>query len=314
MKDSYSREINYLRISLTDKCNLRCVYCIEEDTMFEDDYINNILSFEDYKFIIKNAREIGITKIKFTGGEPLLYPRISELIHYAKYECNIEEISITTNGQNFCEKALELKQSGLDRVNISIDSLREYRYNAITRGGSLNYVLNTLNTCLRLKMEVKVNVILIKDFNDDEIYDFMQLAKNFNIDVRFIELTPIGVEKRLYDISYINVKETVESMGTIESIEYDYNSPARNYIFKNCKGRIGIIAPISCCFCNDCNKIKLTCDGNIQTCIVGNEETDIKEYLHKPIMFKETMKDIIKNKTRFNDLSEDYNSLSKIGG
>lgn len=297
MKDSYSREINYLRISLTDKCNLRCVYCMEEDLKFKEDYINDVLSFEDYKFIIKNASELGIKKIKFTGGEPLLYPKLSELIYFAKNDCNIEEISITTNGHGFCEKALELKRSGLDRVNISINSLREYRYSAITRGGRLNEVLNTLNTCLRLKLEVKINVILINEFNNDEIHDFMQLAKNFNIDVRFIELMPQGMSKKLYETSYISVKETVESMGEIEYIEYDYNSPARNYIFKNCKGRIGIIAPLSNCFCNNCNKISLTHDGNIKSCILGSE-IDIKEYINKPIMFKETIKDIIKNKQK----------------
>lgn len=125
MKDSYLMGINYARISLTDKCNLRCVYCMDEDEKLEEDSINNILSFDDYKFIIKNFADLGITKIKFDGGEPLLYERLSELIYYAKYTCNIEDISITTNGHNFCERALELKESGLDRVNISIDSLKE---------------------------------------------------------------------------------------------------------------------------------------------------------------------------------------------
>lgn len=319
MKDGYSREINYLRISLTDKCNLKCVYCVAEEEKFEEECINDILSFDDYKFLIANMAELGIKKIKFTGGEPLLYPYLSELISYAKNECNIEDVSISTNGQNFCERALELKESGLDRINLSIDSLREYRYKAVTRGGSLNQVLNTLNTCLRLKMKVKINCVVIKDFNDDEIYDFMQLAKNYNIDVRFIELTPVGESKFLYQNNYVNVKHMVENMGQIEHIEYDYNSPARYYVFKNCKGRIGIIAPISNCFCNDCNRIRITYDGFINLCLHGKEEIDIKPFLQKPILFKESIKDIISIKPKSHKLiedniSENIRNLNQIGG
>ena len=304
MKDSYSREINYLRISLTDKCNLRCVYCMDEDEKFQDDYINDVLSFDDYKFIIKNCAELGINKIKFTGGEPLLYPRLSELIYFAKYECNIEDVSITTNGQNFCEKALELRESGLDRVNLSIDSLREYRYKAVTRGGSLNEVLKAFNTCLRLKIPVKINCVLIDDFNNDEVYDFIQLAKNFPVDVRFVELTPsgLGFAKELYDTNYINVKSLIENIEGIESIEYDYKSPAKYYIMKNLKGRVGIIAPISNCFCHDCNKIIITDDGYIRLCFYGNEDIDIKQFLYKPIMFKEVIKEIILEKPRTHSL------------
>lgn len=298
MKDSYSREINYLRISLTDKCNLRCVYCMDEEKRFEEEYVNDVLNVDDFKFLIKNMAELGIKKIKFTGGEPLLYPHLCELIHYAKYECNIQEISITTNGQHFCEKALDLKNAGLDRVNLKIDSLREFRYKAVTRGGSLGEVLNALNTCIRLKMQVRINCVVIDDFNYDEIYDFKQISKNFNIDVRFIELTPYGLEKNLYESSYVNVKNMVEEMGEIEHIEYDYNSPARYYVFKNTKGRIGIIAPISNCFCNDCNKITLTSDGCIKLCIYDENKIDVKQYIHKTILFKEIIKDIIEGKPK----------------
>ena len=125
MKDSYSRKINYLRISLTDKCDLRCVYCREEDDRVEEEHVSDILSIDDYKFIIRSFKELGINKIKFVGGEPLLYPYLTDLIYFAKHECDLEDISITTNGQHFSEKALDLKNSGLDRVNLSIDSLKE---------------------------------------------------------------------------------------------------------------------------------------------------------------------------------------------
>ena len=296
MKDSYLKEVNYLRISLTDKCNLRCVYCKDEDEIAKEESVNNILSFEDYKFIIKNFKELGVNKIKFVGGEPTLYPYLKELIHFAKYECNIEDISITTNGQHFSEKALELKNSGLDRVNLSIDSLKEYKYNAVTRGGSLTEVLSALNTCIRLKLPVKINCVLIDEFNTDEIYDFIRLAKYHNVDVRFVELTPWHGNKRLYDLSYVNVKKLIENLDGINILGFEEESNARYYKIENLKGRVGIIAPISDCFCNKCNKMMITHEGCIKLCIYSDEEIYLRKFLHKPIIFKEIIKELLKEK------------------
>ena len=160
------------------------------------------------------------------------------------------------------------------------------------------FLLITLHNMNYAQMQVRINCVVIDDFNYDEIYDFKQISKNFNIDVRFIELTPYGLEKNLYESSYVNVKNMVEEMGEIEHIEYDYNSPARYYVFKNTKGRIGIIAPISNCFCNDCNKITLTSDGCIKLCIYDENKFDVKQYMHKPILFKEIIKDIIEGKPK----------------
>lgn len=298
MKDSYSRKINYLRISLTDKCDLRCVYCREEDDRVEEEHVSDILSFDDYKFIIRSFKELGINKIKFVGGEPLLYPYLTDLIYFAKHECDIEDISITTNGQHFSEKALDLKNSGLDRVNLSIDSLKEYKYNAVTRGGSLTEALNALNTCLRLKLPVKINCVLIDEFNTDEVYDFIRLAKYNNVDVRFVELTPWHSNKRLYDLSYVNVKELMENLEDINVLGFEDESNTKYYKIENLKGRVGIISPISSCFCENCDKIMITHDGFIRLCLHADEEIGLREFLHKPIMFKEVIKDIIKEKPR----------------
>ncbi len=297
MKDSYSREINYLKISLTDKCNLKCVYCKDEDESFQE-YVDDGLTVDEYKFLIKNFSELGIDKIKFVGGEPLLYPYLEELIYYAKYECNIKDVSITTNGQNFCEKALELKQSGLDRVNISIDSLKEFKYRAITRGGSLTNVLNTLNTCLRLKIKVKINCVLIQDFNTDEVDDFIALAKHNLVDVRFVELTPWAKSKELFKSSYVNVTKLIEKLDVIESNDYVEESNTKYYKISNLKGRVGIISSISNRFCDDCNKITITHDGFIRLCFYSNEEIDLRSFLHKPIIFKEMIKEIYKEKPK----------------
>lgn len=292
MKDRYSREINYLKISLTDKCNLRCVYCNDKDESFKE-YIEDGLTVDDYKFIIKYCSELGIDKIKFIGGEPLLYPYLNELIRFAKYECNIKDISITTNGQNFCEKALELKESGLDSVNISIDSLKEFKYSAITRGGSLTHVLNAFNTCLRLKIGVKINCVLINDFNTDEVYDFITLAKYNPVDIRFIELTPWGKNKELFKSSYVNTTKLIESLDEVASNDYVEESSTKYYRMNNLRGRVGIISPISHSFCENCNKIIITHDGFLRLCLYADEEIDLKKFLNKPIMFKEMIKEII---------------------
>ena len=298
MKDVYSRKINYLRISLTDKCDLRCVYCRDEDDKVEEEHVSDILSIDDYKFIIRSFKELGINKIKFVGGEPLLYPYLKDLIYFAKHECNIEDISITTNGQHFSEKALELKNSGLDRVNLSIDSLKEYKYNAVTRGGSLTEALNALNTCLRLKLPVKINCVIIDEFNTDEVYDFIRLAKYNNVDVRFVELTPWDNNKRLYDLSYVNVKELMENLEDINVLGFEDEYNAKYYKIENLKGRVGIISPISNWFCESCDKFMITHDGFIRLCLHADEEIDLREFLHKPIMFKEVIKEIIKEKAK----------------
>ena len=260
MLDGYERNIDYARISLTDKCNLRCVYCMPEDKVYENNLINDTLSFNDYKFIINGLSQVGIKKIKFTGGEPLLYPHLIELIKYAHYECNIDDISITTNGIGLNEIAYELKRSGLKSVNISLDSLKSYKYKSITRGGNLTDVLKSINRCLELGIKVKINCVVIKRFNDDEVYDFIEMANYYPIDVRFIELMPLGEGEYFYENGYFNISNFINDIDELYKIEDEKGSTARLYQAKYAKGRIGIITPISCQFCNTCNRIRITSD------------------------------------------------------
>ena len=288
-----TRNIDYARISLTDKCNLRCVYCMPEDKVYENNLINDTLSFNDYKFIINGLSQVGIKKIKFTGGEPLLYPHLIELIKYAHYECNIDDISITTNGIGLNEIAYELKRSGLKSVNISLDSLKSYKYKSITRGGNLTDVLKSINRCLELGIKVKINCVVIKRFNDDEVYDFIEMANYYPIDVRFIELMPLGEGEYFYENGYFNISNFINDIDELYKIEDEKGSTARLYQAKYAKGRIGIITPISCQFCNTCNRIRITSDGKIKLCLHSNEETDIRYYLNKPMIFKEVLKEIL---------------------
>ena len=319
MLDGYERNIDYARISLTDKCNLRCVYCMPEDKVYENNLINDTLSFNDYKFIINGLSQVGIKKIKFTGGEPLLYPHLIELIKYAHYECNIDDISITTNGIGLNEIAYELKRSGLKSVNISLDSLKSYKYKSITRGGNLTDVLKSINRCLELGIKVKINCVVIKRFNDDEVYDFIEMANYYPIDVRFIELMPLGEGEYFYENGYFNISKLINEIDELYKIEDEKGSTARLYQAKYAKGRIGIITPISCKFCNTCNRIRITSDGKIKLCLHSNEETDIRYYLNKPMIFKEVLKEIILKKPDKHNLlesnsSDTYRQMYEIGG
>ena len=319
MLDGYGRNIDYARISLTDKCNLRCVYCMPEDKVYENNLINDTLSFNDYKFIINGLSQVGIKKIKFTGGEPLLYPHLIELIKYAHYECNIDDISITTNGIGLNEIAYELKRSGLKSVNISLDSLKSYKYKSITRGGNLTDVLKSINRCLELGIKVKINCVVIKRFNDDEVYDFIEMANYYPIDVRFIELMPLGEGEYFYENGYFNISKLINEIDELYKIEDEKGSTARLYQAKYAKGRIGIITPISCQFCNTCNRIRITSDGKIKLCLHSNEETDIRYYLNKPMIFKEVLKEIIlkkpdKHNLLENNSSDTYRQMYEIGG
>ena len=319
MLDGYERNIDYARISLTDKCNLRCVYCMPEDKVYENNLINDTLSFNDYKFIINGLSQVGIKKIKFTGGEPLLYPHLIELIKYAHYECNIDDISITTNGIGLNEIAYELKRSGLKSVNISLDSLKSYKYKSITRGGNLTDVLKSINRCLELGIKVKINCVVIKRFNDDEVYDFIEMANYYTIDVRFIELMPLGEGEYFYENGYFNISNFINDIDELYKIEDEKGSTARLYQAKYAKGRIGIITPISCQFCNTCNRIRITSDGKIKLCLHSNEETDIRYYLNKPMIFKEVLKEIILKKPDKHNLlesnsSDTYRQMYEIGG
>ena len=319
MLDGYERNIDYARISLTDKCYLRCVYCMPEDKVYENNLINDTLSFNDYKFIINGLSQVGIKKIKFTGGEPLLYPHLIELIKYAHYECNIDDISITTNGIGLNEIAYELKRSGLKSVNISLDSLKSYKYKSITRGGNLTDVLKSINRCLELGIKVKINCVVIKRFNDDEVYDFIEMANYYPIDVRFIELMPLGEGEYFYENGYFNISNFINDIDELYKIEDEKGSTARLYQAKYAKGRIGIITPISCQFCNTCNRIRITSDGKIKLCLHSNEETDIRYYLNKPMIFKEVLKEIILKKPDKHNLlesnsSDTYRQMYEIGG
>lgn len=300
MIDKFGRNINYLRISLTDRCNLKCVYCMPEDAK---EYIScENLDLEDFKFIIKSMSELGITKVRFTGGEPLLYNKLLELIRFTREECNIEDIGITTNGIMLYEMAHQLKDAGLKNINISLDSLKEYKYKSITRGGSLKNVLRSIQVCLKLGFNVKINCIAIDGFNDDEIFDFINMTNYYPIEIRFMELLPVGEAKNIFKRGYIDIRGVLESIDGIKSININERTLDKYYKYKDARGSISVIAPLSNSFCKSCDSINITSDGKIKLCKNSDQIIDINKFIHKPLMFREAMKEILLYKPERNGI------------
>ena len=296
MKDKFGREIDYLRVSVTDKCNLRCIYCMDEkdNTFLKND--EKLTDDEIYR-IVKESSELGIKKVRITGGEPLVKPNLVNLIGRINSISGIEEIYLTTNGILLDDMIDELALNGLKGVNISLDSLKEERFNKLTRLGKLNKVLESIDKAIALGIKVKLNTVIVNDINKDEIIDFVNLTKEKNIDVRFIELMPIGVA--------INYKgATNEEVLKIISENYsDYEEVARSksggpasYIkLKDAKGKIGFISAISNCFCEECNRIRLTPEGFLKQCLHFDYGIDLKNKLRAGISDEELRKLIYDN-------------------
>jgi len=279
MKDKFEREITYLRVSVTDRCNLRCKYCMPPEGIEKKDH-QDLLSLEEMYKIIKVSTKIGIKKIRFTGGEPLVRLGLPKLIKDVSQLEGIKEITMTSNGILLSKYIKELKEAGLNRVNISLDTLKPDRYKEITRGGDFNKVMEGIKAAQEYGMKpIKINAVLMKGFNDDEIEDFAKLTIDKEIIVRFIELMPFGERYSWTKNKYLSNSRVLDEVKNLEEIDYDKGSPSKYYKIKGAKGKIGLINPISRHFCNTCNRIRLTADGNIKPCLHSDLEIDMKKYL-----------------------------------
>ena len=279
--DSYNRPIDYLRISVTDRCNLRCVYCMPSEGIALMN-ADNILRYEELMRIAAIAVKHGITKIRITGGEPLVRKGIVEFIEELAKLKGIIDLSLTTNGVLLKEFAPSLKRAGLTRVNVSLDSLNKERFHKITRGDFLENVMDGLEEAERAGLSpVKINCVVIKGFNDDEILDFALLTKKKPFHIRFIEYMPFEVEAawdRDKCISASQIMEKINSLQNLIPLENPEKrtGPARRYKFIDGIGEIGFINPVSDHFCGTCNRLRLTADGKIRTCLFSDAELDIK--------------------------------------
>ena len=278
LADSYHRPINYLRISVTDRCNLRCIYCMPPDgipLMAHGD----VLRYEEIDLVARAAAELGITKLRITGGEPLVRTGLTDLVAMLARIKGIDDISMTTNGVLLDRYAVGLKKAGLHRVNISLDSLRPERFHKITRMGKLDDVLNGIEAAREVGLNpVKVNMVVIRGTNDDEIPHFALLTLSDAWHVRFIEFMPFmgnGKKNRLL-VPVSEIMERIEALGKLEPSLPNGVGPARYYRFPGAKGTIGFISPVTECFCQACNRMRLTADGKLRPCLFSDDEIDLR--------------------------------------
>jgi len=277
LQDRYNRVIDYMRISITDRCNLRCVYCMAHD--FKPVVSRDILTYEEIIRVVRIAAGLGVRKIRLTGGEPLARKNIQELIRSIREIKGIESLSLTTNGVLLMKYAEELKEAGLDRVNVSLDSLSPDRYREITRGGSLERVFKGIEKAFEIGLTpVKINVVVIRGLNSDEIEDFARLTLDTPYHVRFIEFMPGQDNKWSIDrcIPMEEKKERIKKISPLTPVRVRKDGPARYFRLSGAQGVIGFITAISHHFCSSCNRLRITAEGKIRPCLFSETEIDLK--------------------------------------
>jgi GTP 3',8-cyclase len=277
MIDNFGRNIEYLRISVTERCTLKCAYCRSDEGLCPK---KAELSALEFLRIVKAMAMIGIKKIRITGGEPLLRKDIVTLVEMFSQVPEIEEIAMTTNGQMLKEMVTKLKKAGLSRLNISLDSLNSEKYSKITGGGYLSNVLEGIQKAvLEELLPIKVNVVLVRGTNDDEIDDFIEFTRENAIDVRFIELMPMGKLGENPNLR-IPTEEILAAHPELKPVPKRYPSqPSIDYMVDGHKGRVGFISPVSHKFCGDCNRVRIMSDGMLRTCLGDNAEVLLKPAL-----------------------------------
>ncbi|MDD2555985.1 MAG: GTP 3',8-cyclase MoaA [Syntrophaceticus sp.] len=284
MEDRFGRQIKYLRISITDRCNLRCVYCMPPEGITSKPR-EEILRMEEILRVAEVALQLGINKFRLTGGEPLLRKGVIPFIKALSTKPEVEDIAITTNGTLLLQLAERLKDARAKRLNISLDTLDEEKYRQITRGGSFKQVWAGIEKVLALGFEpVKINTVALRDFNDEEVVDFARLTLEYPLHVRFIELMPIGSSWEMADNSFIScgeVKSKVEKvLGELQPVSGVRGSgPADNFTIPGAKGSIGFIHAMSNHFCASCNRLRLTADGKLRPCLHDQHEVNLQNAL-----------------------------------
>ncbi|HHV64087.1 MAG TPA: GTP 3',8-cyclase MoaA [Peptococcaceae bacterium] len=318
MLDSYGRRINYLRVSVTDRCNLRCAYCMPAEGIEKREH-RDILSLEEVENIVRAAVRLGIEKLRFTGGEPLVRKGLLQLVENLAQIKGLKDIALTTNGILLKKYARDLKNAGLNRVNVSLDSLDREKYRRITRCGRLDDVLEGIELAQEVGLTpIKLNVVLIGGFNDDEIIDFVNLTFKRDLEVRFIELMPLGEAQAWRKSSFISNQTVLDKLPRL--IPLPFKGPgtvARLYKLPNAKGKVGLISPISSHFCNYCNRIRLTADGKLKPCLHSNQEVNLKgvhpdELLR--LLFEAIKAKPAKHYISTKGASEAQRNMNEIGG
>lgn len=325
--DKYGRIAKKLRISVTDRCNMRCIYCMPTNNMiwFND---TEILSFTEIVKLIRILVKLGIEKIRITGGEPLVRPGLQNLISSISMMPGIKRIDLTTNGLLLQEKVDQLSSSGLVGVNISLDSFKEDKFKMMSGISGVDKVINSIQYASEAGLDVKINTVIIRGWNDDEIVDFAMFARESGLTVRFIEFMPLdgsGIWKPDLVFSKREVIQRINmKVGEIVQMNNESSEPARLFTFSDGTGTIGFIPSITEPFCSQCDRIRITSDGRFLTCLFENPGYDLKTLLRNEVSDEEISRFILESSNkkpegiirliRNNDLRPKLNLMHTIGG
>jgi len=339
--DQFSRTISYLRLSITDRCNLRCMYCMPEGDEDKKKHIktseilqqSDLLSYEEMLKVVRIAVEMGMNKLRLTGGEPLVRRGLLQFINQLFSLQGLEEVRLTTNGVLLDDYAEQLFSAGVRQLNISLDTLQPEKFYQITHRDSFNKVWQGLLGARDLGFKIKINVVAMKGINDDEFIDFAKLALKQPFQIRFIEFMPLGEKSSWQKKQFIKaeeIKEIISRAGQLTPIKSrNSEGPARMYELeddKGQKGTVGFISPISHHFCDQCNRLRLTSEGRLRSCLLNDRETDLKILLRSGASdekIRESIRQTILNKPKGHTLQEDFENgdpptclgqMSQIGG
>jgi cyclic pyranopterin phosphate synthase len=321
--DQFGRNIEYLRISVTDKCNFRCVYCMPEEGL---QWLpkSEILSYEEIAGIVSQLAPMGIKRLRITGGEPTIRPDLDKLIAMLRAIPGIDDIALSTNGVKLPQLASKLRDAGLDRINMSADSLRPERINAISRRNlGFDPVASALAAEEAGLDPVKINVVVMRGTNDDEVVDFARLTLEHPWHVRFIELMPVGdMREATWDrvVPSAEVLDGVASLGNLRACDGPPrgNGPAAYYRIDGAPGTVGVITPMTHTYCSTCNRVRLTADGRLRTCLFGTEEVSLRDAYRNGIDVKPLFLEALAAKPLEHEILQmkvgGLRALSEVGG
>ncbi len=326
MRDGFGRSIRYLRISVTDKCNLRCTYCMPVEGL---DWIPKpeLLTYEEISAVVRQMAGMGLRRVRLTGGEPLVRRDLSRLVRMLAAIPEIDDISLSTNAILLPRYASELREAGVRRINVSLDTLRPERFEAIARR-SVRFYEQTVDG-LRAAEDagfdpIKINTVVLRGLNDDEVADFAEVTRERPWHVRFIELMPVGRNLHLTD-RFMPMTEVLAKVHGIGGLEPDTgppgNGPARYFRFPDSPGTVGIITPLSHNYCERCNRMRLTADGRLRTCLFGDHEVDLRSPLRETGRVESAVREALAGKPKRHYLqlgtaagSGGLDALSQVGG
>ena len=295
--DQFGRRLTYLRVSLTDVCNLRCVYCMPEDMTFRPR--RELMSDQEIISIVQLMAELGVNKIRLTGGEPTVRPNVVEIVRQIAHVEGIRDIAMTTNAILLAQLAEPLARAGLNRVNISLDTLDPGKFKFITRWGDLNKVLAGVEAAEAAGLHpIKLNAVVTRGFNDSEVVDLARLTLERAWQIRFIELMPFGSEAEFAQAAVVRSRETRQrieaALGPMQEIPgHDPRDPARPFRLVGARGSIGFISSVSAPFCDSCNRLRLTADGKLRLCLLRDGEYDILTPLRAGVSIGELKQEIL---------------------